>query len=87
MLTARDLDGVQRRRQLPVRVIQAIQVAVHNRVLTPLISGGVRNVTAPRAVKMLDKNPWLRRWPAQLIGLGLRREHVRSPDAGVMHGV
>jgi hypothetical protein len=32
-------------------------------------------------VKLLDGNAWLRRWPAQIIGLGVRPEHVRSPEA------
>jgi hypothetical protein len=27
----------------------------------------------------LDAVPWLRRWPAQFLGLGVRPEHVRSP--------
>jgi len=30
---------------------------------------------------VLDGNAWLRRWPAQLLGLGIRQEHVRSPDS------
>jgi hypothetical protein len=35
----------------------------------------------PWPLRALDANAWLRRWPAQLLGLGLRPEHVRSPDA------
>jgi 2-polyprenyl-6-methoxyphenol hydroxylase-like FAD-dependent oxidoreductase len=76
-----DLDSVRRRRLFPVRVIQAIQVAVHNRVLKPTVSGGRRRLKVPWALKVLNANPWLRRWPAQILGLGVRPEHVRSPDS------
>ena len=76
-----DLDAVRRRRLFPVRVIQAGQVAVQNKLLKPTLSGAARPVRAPWPVKLFDLNAWLRRWPAELIGLGVRREHVRSPQA------
>jgi 2-polyprenyl-6-methoxyphenol hydroxylase-like FAD-dependent oxidoreductase len=75
-----DLDSVRRRRLFPVKVIQGLQVAIHNRVLKPTISGGERTLRVPWPMKLLDANPWLRRWPAQVLGLGVRPEHVRSPD-------
>jgi 2-polyprenyl-6-methoxyphenol hydroxylase-like FAD-dependent oxidoreductase len=75
-----DLDRVRRRRLFPVKVIQALQVAVHNRVLKPTVSGGARSLRVPWPLKMLDAVPWLRRWPAQFLGFGVRPEHVRSPD-------
>src|ERR1700734_43688 len=75
-----DLDSVRRRRLFPVKVIQAMQVAVHNRVLKPTVSGAKRKLTVPWPLKLLDANEWLRRWPAQILGLGVRPEHVRSPD-------
>ena len=76
-----DLDAVQRRRLFPVKVIQALQVAAHNRVLKPTVSGDRRKLTVPWPLRMLDANAWLRRWPAQFLGLGVRPEHVRSPDS------
>jgi 2-polyprenyl-6-methoxyphenol hydroxylase-like FAD-dependent oxidoreductase len=76
-----DLDSVRRRRLFPVKVIQALQVAVHNRVLKPAVSGSARKLTVPWPLKVLDANPWLRRWPAQILGLGVRPEHIRSPDS------
>jgi 2-polyprenyl-6-methoxyphenol hydroxylase-like FAD-dependent oxidoreductase len=75
-----DLESVRRRRLFPVKVIQGMQVAVHNRVLKPTVTGGNRILKVPWPLKVLDANAWLRRWPAQLLGLGLRPEHVRSPD-------
>jgi 2-polyprenyl-6-methoxyphenol hydroxylase-like FAD-dependent oxidoreductase len=74
-----DLDRVRRRRLFPVKVIQGLQVAVHNRILKPAISGGARRLTVPWPMKVLDSHAWLRRWPAQLLGLGVRPEHIRSP--------
>jgi 2-polyprenyl-6-methoxyphenol hydroxylase-like FAD-dependent oxidoreductase len=76
-----DLDSVRRRRLFPVRVIQGMQVAVHNRVLKPMVSGAKRKLTVPWPLKLLDANAWLQRWPAQILGLGVRPEHVRSPDS------
>jgi len=80
-LKDRDLNGVQRRRQFPVKLIQRGQVAIQNRVLNPIISGGDRTMKVPWLVKLLNRKAWLRRWPAQIIGLGVWPEHVRSPEA------
>jgi 2-polyprenyl-6-methoxyphenol hydroxylase-like FAD-dependent oxidoreductase len=76
-----DLDAVHRRRLFPVKVVQALQVTVHNRVLQPTVAGGNRILKVPWALKVLDANAWLRRWPAQFLGLGVRPEHVHSPDS------
>jgi 2-polyprenyl-6-methoxyphenol hydroxylase-like FAD-dependent oxidoreductase len=77
-----ELDAVRRRRLFPVKVIQRMQVTVHERVLKPVVSGGTHALKAPWVVKLLDRTPWLQRWPAQFIGLGVRPEHVRSPQIG-----
>jgi 2-polyprenyl-6-methoxyphenol hydroxylase-like FAD-dependent oxidoreductase len=76
-----DLDAVRRRRLFPVKVIQGLQVAVHNRVLKPAVSGARRSLKVPWPLKLLDSHAWLRRWPAQFLGLGVRPEHVHSPDS------
>jgi 2-polyprenyl-6-methoxyphenol hydroxylase-like FAD-dependent oxidoreductase len=76
-----DLDSVRRRRLFPVKVIQSMQIAVHNRVLKPTISVKDRTLKVPWPLKVLDTNAWLRRWPAQILGLGVRPEHVRSPES------
>jgi 2-polyprenyl-6-methoxyphenol hydroxylase-like FAD-dependent oxidoreductase len=74
--TTDDLRAVQRRRELPTRLTQAMQVAIQNRV----ISNVLRGTTAPKAplaVRMLDRYPPLRRLPARVIGMGFRPEHIR----------
>ena len=75
-----DLDAVRRRRLFPVEVIQGGQAFVHNRVLKPTLADGPP-LKAPWPLKLFDRIPWLRRWPAQIIGVGVRPEHVRSPTA------
>jgi len=74
-----DLARVQRRRLFPVKLVQRFQVAVQNRVLKPAVSGAIAELKAPWLIRLLDRSAWLRRWPAQIMGLGVRPEHVRSP--------
>jgi 2-polyprenyl-6-methoxyphenol hydroxylase-like FAD-dependent oxidoreductase len=76
-----DLDAVRQRRLWPVRVVQWAQIAVHKRVLQPAVSGVRTAVRVPLPVRLLDRFAWLRRWPAQVIGVGVRPERVRSPEA------
>jgi hypothetical protein len=35
----------------------------------------------PLPLRLLDKSAWLRQWPARLLGVGVRPEHVHSPVA------
>ncbi len=74
-----DLARVRRRRLFPAKVIQTLQVAVHNRILKPAISGRSAQLKVPWVLRLLNGSSALRRWPAQILGLGVRPEHVRSP--------
>ncbi len=73
------LERVQQRRMFPVRVIQGMQRIAHERVIGAALGGTVR---PPAALRFLDRMPLLQRIPARVIGLGVRREHIRSPDTG-----
>ncbi|WP_313805318.1 FAD-dependent oxidoreductase [Sphingobium sp.] len=73
---------VQQRRLLPTRVIQRIQKLAHDRIIGALFDPDTRLTAPPWPVKLLDRHAVLRGIPARLIGLGIRREHIRSPDAG-----
>jgi len=75
------LERVQKRRMFPTRIIQAGQKAAQNRVIGRLLGPGEPITRAPRIVRMLDRFPLLRRIPGRIIGLGVRRERVRSPNA------
>jgi 2-polyprenyl-6-methoxyphenol hydroxylase-like FAD-dependent oxidoreductase len=77
------LKRVQQRRLFPTRAIQAGQKAIHDRVLTPLVLRKAVLTKVPFVLRLFDRLPFLRRIPARLVGLGVRREHIRSPDAGL----
>ena len=77
------LKRVQEQRLFPTRVIQAAQKAVHDRVLTPLVLRRAVLSKVPLPLRLFQRFPVLRRIPARLVGLGVRREHIRSPDAGL----
>jgi 2-polyprenyl-6-methoxyphenol hydroxylase-like FAD-dependent oxidoreductase len=77
-----DLDAVHRRRLFPVKVIQGFQVLVQNRILKPRVSGSAAELKVPWPLRVLNASAWARRWPAQLLGVGVRPEHVRSPQNG-----
>ncbi|HEY3240432.1 MAG TPA: FAD-dependent oxidoreductase [Acidimicrobiia bacterium] len=70
-----DLARVQRRREIPTRVTQGLQVLLQNQVLSPLLQGRVEAGT-PAGLRLLDRVPVLRRIPGRLVGLGVRPEHV-----------
>lgn len=75
------LERVQERRMFPTRVIQAGQKAAQDNVIGRLISSDVKLERPPLALRLLKRFPLLRRIPARLIGLGVRRERVESPKA------
>jgi 2-polyprenyl-6-methoxyphenol hydroxylase-like FAD-dependent oxidoreductase len=77
--TLEQLAAVQRRREFPMRVIQGIQVLVQNRVITPVLASS-RRPEPPFVIKLFNWIPPLRRLPARIVGLGVRREHIRSPE-------
>jgi len=77
--SAADLQAVQRRRELPARVTQRAQVLIQERVLFRTLKGGAP-ARLPLAVRLLNRFPMLRRIPARLVGLGVRPEHVRTPQ-------
>jgi len=75
------LERVQQRRLLPTRIIQAGQKAAQDRIIGRLLRPGAPIRRAPLAVRLLDRFPVLRRIPGRILGLGIRRERVRSPAA------
>ena len=70
-----DLAAVQRRREWPTRMTQAMQVAIQDRIIRRVLASHGR-LRAPLALRLLRWFPVLRRVPARLIGIGFRREHV-----------
>ena len=76
-----DLAAVQRRRELPVRLMQGIQVLIQNRVFGPILTSSRDEVTAPWVLNLFNWLPFLRRFPARIVGMGFRPEHVHTPVA------
>lgn len=74
------LDDVQRRREFPTRVTQRIQVLAHERVVDPALKNKAPLKRLPWPLKLLKTFPILRRIPARAVGLGVRPEHVHTPD-------
>jgi 2-polyprenyl-6-methoxyphenol hydroxylase-like FAD-dependent oxidoreductase len=74
------LGRIQARRMPAVRLIQAMQRAVQDRIIGRLL-GGAGPLAAPLPLRLLRRFPMLRRIPAALIGFGIRAEHVRSYKA------
>jgi 2-polyprenyl-6-methoxyphenol hydroxylase-like FAD-dependent oxidoreductase len=70
-----DLASLQKRREFPAKVTQAIQIAIQNRVITPLLASK-GPIAPPLPLRLLNLFPILRRLPARLIGLGVGPEHI-----------
>jgi 2-polyprenyl-6-methoxyphenol hydroxylase-like FAD-dependent oxidoreductase len=74
-----DLDAVRRRREFPVRMTQAMQVVVQNKLISAALKAGDRPLRAPLLARIVNAIPWLQGVTARFIALGVRPEHVHSP--------
>jgi 2-polyprenyl-6-methoxyphenol hydroxylase-like FAD-dependent oxidoreductase len=83
--TDADLAAVEKRRTFPTRVTQAAQVFAAERIFGNAPAPGAPEVSRPGRLpwplRLLRRFPLLRRIPARLLALGVRPEHVRTPDA------
>ena len=75
------LDRVQKRREFPARMTQSVQVFAHKHLIKPALSHQAPIQRLPLPLVLLKNFPVLRRIPARIVGLGVRPEHVRTPDA------
>ncbi|MGH6856271.1 MAG: FAD-dependent oxidoreductase [Methylocella sp.] len=72
------LAQVQKRREWPTKVIQGMQVVMQKKLISRFL-GGTGKIASPWFLRLFIYFPVLRRLPARLIGLGVRRERVTSP--------
>ncbi|MCL2894766.1 FAD-dependent oxidoreductase [Brenneria tiliae] len=70
------LNRVQRRRELPTRLIQRLQITMTGKGDKPSRAAARR---PPALVMWLIRQPWLPRLTGRIIGLGFRRELPRLP--------
>jgi len=80
-VTDADLQAIQDRRTLPVRFTQWLQLTIQKRVITRVLQSQQRP-KPPLLFRLFSIFPALRRIPARLLGLGIRPEHIRTPDVG-----
>ena len=79
-VTEAHLAAIQKRRTLPMRVIQFIQTQIQDRVLSRALASKERP-KVPLVAKLLQRVPALRRLPARIVGIGIRPEHIHTPEA------
>jgi 2-polyprenyl-6-methoxyphenol hydroxylase-like FAD-dependent oxidoreductase len=74
-----DLRAIQARRSYPVRFTQRLQLIIQNQIVRRALSGTQRP-KPPLLLKLFDLIPLLRRIPGRLLGVGVRPEHIQTPD-------
>jgi 2-polyprenyl-6-methoxyphenol hydroxylase-like FAD-dependent oxidoreductase len=74
-ITIDHLRGIQKRRELPTRVTQRLQVIVQRRIIARVLRE-TGSLKPPLAVRLLAAVPLLRRIPARIVGVGIRPEHI-----------
>jgi 2-polyprenyl-6-methoxyphenol hydroxylase-like FAD-dependent oxidoreductase len=78
-VTNERLAAVQARREFPMKVIQRMQVIVQNNLLSPALKSSERP-KPPFVMRLVQWFPALRRIPARVLGLGVRPEHIHTPE-------
>ncbi len=78
-LDIRDLAAVQHRRSWPTRVTQRLQLMVQNSVISAALNS-TAPLKPPLGLRLANRFPVLRRLPARIIGIGIRPEHVHTPE-------
>jgi 2-polyprenyl-6-methoxyphenol hydroxylase-like FAD-dependent oxidoreductase len=79
-VTDADLQAIEERRTLPMRFTQGLQLAIQRRIISRVLAAHERP-KPPQFLKLFGVFPILRRIPARLVGIGIRPEHVQTPEA------
>jgi 2-polyprenyl-6-methoxyphenol hydroxylase-like FAD-dependent oxidoreductase len=75
-----ELDAVRRRREFPVRMTQAMQVIAQNNIVSAALKPGGAPLKVPLVVRLITAVPWLQGITARFVAIGVRPEHVHSPE-------
>lgn len=75
-----DLSRVRARRHFAIWLTQTLQIIAQERVIGRVL-GARGKLRLPWPVRLLQRWPILRRIPARVVGLGVRPEHVHTPEA------
>jgi 2-polyprenyl-6-methoxyphenol hydroxylase-like FAD-dependent oxidoreductase len=76
-----ELNAVRKRREFPVRMTQRMQMVVQDNIISVALKPGDAPLQAPLAARIINAVPWLQGITARFIGVGVRPEHVQSPEA------
>ncbi|MDB5565461.1 MAG: monooxygenase, FAD-binding protein [Tardiphaga sp.] len=75
-----DLDAVRKRREFPMRMTQGMQVVMQNNIISRALSPGNQPLTPPLPMRLISAVPWLQGLTARFLAIGVRPEHVQSPE-------
>jgi 2-polyprenyl-6-methoxyphenol hydroxylase-like FAD-dependent oxidoreductase len=68
---------IQKRRELPTRLTQGLQLLIQNRVINRVLKSD-KPISPPTFLKLFQRWPFLRRIPARIMGIGFRPEHIKT---------
>jgi 2-polyprenyl-6-methoxyphenol hydroxylase-like FAD-dependent oxidoreductase len=80
-VTEEDLRAVRRRREFPMRVTQGMQVVMQNNIISRALAKGGEPLTPPLIMRLVSAFPSLQGLTARFLAIGVRPEHVQSPEA------
>lgn len=83
IVSIRDLAKIQRRREFPARITQRVQALIRRQVSGSLEVRGPRRL--PWTLRLLERTTVPRRMRTRFIGVGIRPEHVKTPDVSGAH--
>ena len=82
-----DLAAVQRRREFPMRMTQAMQVVVQNNIVRAALKPGNAPLRPPWPIRLVSAVPFLQGLTARFLAVGVRPEHIKaSKDSGTWQG-
>jgi hypothetical protein len=82
-VSTRDPARIQPRREFPARFAQRVQEAIRGQIGRSVDVSGPRRLAWP--VRLLESTTILRRERTRFIGIGIRSEHVKTPDVSGIH--
>jgi 2-polyprenyl-6-methoxyphenol hydroxylase-like FAD-dependent oxidoreductase len=74
-----DLRAIEARRTFPMRFTQGLQLIIQKRIITPTLANTQRP-KPPLLFKLVGAVPLLQRIPGRLLAVGVRPEHIHTPD-------
>jgi len=74
------LPAVRKTRLWAVKVTQFVQVLAQKNLVVPIVSKSTKAKGVPLPLKIISRVGFLRRFMARFVGLGVRAEHINSPE-------